>query len=60
MSGSPIVATDGTVIGLIAASRGMGGEDDNHRDGESPSISCLPGWVVWRLTGVAKALGKDI
>jgi hypothetical protein len=53
MSGSPIMGTDGHVIGVFCVS--AGDEDlDNHREGgPNPSLAHLPGWLLQETAGVS-------
>jgi hypothetical protein len=54
MSGSPILAADGTVIGLVSESGGNG-ELGDHREGDGPTIMRnLPGWLPRELAAAKK------
>ena len=49
MSGSPVLAPDGTAIGVVSISSGSG-DSDTHREGMSPAMMRdLPAWLCRRL-----------
>jgi hypothetical protein len=46
MSGSPILAADGTAISIVCASDGAGDADTDTQGGPNPGYLNLPGWLL--------------